>query len=113
MTNKRTQWAIGEKLVLEHYQKNGYEVLDKNYTIPGWELDIIAKKNSTIVFVEVKVVDHIDDLMWYIKPQKLKFLERTIEDYMYKKNLDLDVRLDVVFVKDNCIFNLFENVTNS
>jgi Holliday junction resolvase-like predicted endonuclease len=55
----------------------------------------------------------VDDLMWYIKPQKLKFLERTIEDYLYKKNLDFEVRLDVAFVKNNSILEVFENVTNS
>jgi Holliday junction resolvase-like predicted endonuclease len=76
-------------------------------------LDVIAQKNGEIVFVEVKVVNYVDDLMWYIKPQKLKFLEKTIQDYMYKKNLDFDVRLDVAFVKNNGILEVFENVTNS
>ncbi|HKL44053.1 MAG TPA: YraN family protein, partial [Candidatus Absconditabacterales bacterium] len=76
-------------------------------------LDVIAQKNGEIVFVEVKVVDQIDDLMGYIKPQKLKFLEKTIQDYMYKKNLEFDVRLDVAFVKNNSILDVFENVTNS
>lgn len=113
MENKRKQWSIGEELAVWYYEENGYEILDTNYTIPGGELDVIAQKNGEIVFVEVKVVDYVDDLMWYIKPQKLKFLEKTIQDYMYKKNLDFDVRLDVAFVKDNSILEVFENVTNS
>jgi Holliday junction resolvase-like predicted endonuclease len=37
--------------------------LETNYTIPGGELDVIAQKNGEIVFVEVKVVDYVDDLM--------------------------------------------------
>jgi len=41
------------------------------------------------------------------------FLERSIQDYMYKKNLDFDIRIDVAFVKDNDILDVFENVTNS
>jgi len=113
MQNKRKLGQIGEELAVEYYEKNGYEILDTNYTIPGGELDVIAQKNGEIVFVEVKVVDQIDDLMWYIKPQKLKFLEKTIQDYMYKKNLEFDVRLDVAFVKNNSILDVFENVTNS
>lgn len=96
-----------------YYEEQGFEILETNYTIVGWEIDVIAQKNGMIVFVEVKVVDNIDDIMWYIKPQKLKFLERTIEDYMYKKNLNFDIRLDVVFVKNNMIYEVFENVTNS
>lgn len=113
MENKRKQWSIGEELAVWYYEERGYEILETNYTIPGGELDVIAQKNGEIVFVEVKVVDYIDDLMWYIKPQKLKFLEKTIQDYMYKKNLDFDVRLDVAFVKNNSILEVFENVTNS
>ncbi len=113
MKNKRELGQIWEELVVGYYEERGYEILETNYTIPGGELDVIAQKNGEIVFVEAKVVDHIDDLMWYIKPQKLKFLEKTIQDYMYKKNLDFDVRLDVAFVKNNSILEVFENVTNS
>jgi Holliday junction resolvase-like predicted endonuclease len=87
--------------------------LDTNYTIPNGEIDIVVQKDWEIVFVEVKVVDEMDDLMWYIKPQKLHFLERTIQNYMYKKNLDFSIRLDVAFVKNNDILEVFENVTNS
>lgn len=113
MQNKREVWQEWEELVLGYYEDNGYEILDTNYTIPGGEIDIVVQKDGEIVFVEVKVVDKMDDLMWYIKPQKLKFLEKTIQDYMYKKNLDFDVRLDVAFVKNNSILEVFENVTNS
>jgi len=63
MQNKRKLGQIGEELAVEYYEKNGYEILDTNYTIPGGELDVIAQKNGEIVFVEVKVVDQIDDLM--------------------------------------------------
>ena len=113
MENKREVGQEWEELVLGYYEDKWYEILDTNYTIPWGEIDIVAQKNGEIVFVEVKVVDYMDDLMWYIKPQKLKFLERTIQDYMYKKNLDFDVRLDVAFVKNNSNLDVFENVTNS
>ena len=113
MENKRQVWQEWENLVLEHYESNGYEVLDTNYTVPNGEIDIVVQKDGEIVFVEVKVVDEIDDLMWYIKPQKLHFLERTIQNYMHKKNLDFGIRLDVAFVKNNIILEIFENVTNS
>jgi Holliday junction resolvase-like predicted endonuclease len=37
--------------------------LDTNYTIPNGEIDIVVQKDGLIVFVEVKVVDEMDDLM--------------------------------------------------
>ncbi|MDE6150306.1 MAG: YraN family protein [Ruminococcus sp.] len=44
----------GETAVCKFLQKNGYEILKRNYTIRGGEIDIIAKKNDCIAFVEVK-----------------------------------------------------------
>lgn len=109
---KRQIWQEWEDLVLEYYEEKWYEILDTNYTIPGGEIDIIAQKNGEIVFVEAKVVDWMDDLMWYITPKKMLALERSIESYMYKNNLDFTIRIDVAFVKDNQILEVYENVTN-
>ena len=36
---------------LEH---NGYEILERNFTVRGGEIDIIARKDDTLCFVEVK-----------------------------------------------------------
>lgn len=111
--NKRQVGQEWEDLVLEYYEENWYEILDTNYTIRWWEIDIIAQKDWEIVFIEVKVVDWMDDVMWYITPKKLMALDRTIQDYIYKKWLNFGIRIDVVFVKDNKILEVYENVTNS
>lgn len=111
-TNKKQVGQEGEDLVLEYYENNWYEILDTNYTIRWWEIDIIAQKDWEIAFIEVKVVNWMDDVMWYITPKKLMFLERTIQDYMYKKRLNFWIRVDVAFVKNNKILEVYENVTN-
>ena len=112
-TNKREVWQEWEELVMKYYEDKWYEILDTNYTIPWGEIDIIAQKNWEIVFVEVKVVDWVDDIIWYITPKKIMFLERTIQNYMYKKWLNFDIRMDAVFVKGNQILEVYENVTNN
>lgn len=111
--NKREVWQEWEDLVMEYYEEKWYEILDTNYTIRWWEIDIVVQKDGTIVFVEVKVVDHTDDLIWYITPKKLMYLDRTIQDYMYKKWLNFNIRMDVAFVKNNQILEVYENVTNN
>ena len=110
--NKRDVWQEWEDLVMEYYEEKWYEILDTNYTIRWWEIDIIAQKDWEIVFIEVKVVDWMDDVMWYITPKKLMHLEKTIQNYMYKKWLNFWIRIDVVFVKNNKILEVYENVTN-
>ncbi len=43
-----------ESIAAKFLKKNGYKILHRNYRIKIGEIDIIAKENETIVFVEVK-----------------------------------------------------------
>ena len=44
----------GELLVTQHLQKQGYKIIAQNYRKPFGEVDVIAQKDDTIAFVEVK-----------------------------------------------------------
>ena len=52
--NTREIGAFFEEKCCEYLLQNGYEILRKNYTVRGGEIDIIAKKGEVISFVEVK-----------------------------------------------------------
>ena len=45
---------IGEDAVEKYLKNNGYEILERNFHSRWGEIDIIAKKEKCIVFVEVK-----------------------------------------------------------
>ena len=45
---------IGEEAVAEFLKAHGYEILERNFTVRGGEIDIIAFKEGRLVFVEVK-----------------------------------------------------------
>lgn len=54
---ERSQAALarlGEKVCARWLMSHGYQILCKNYTCPIGEIDIIAKNDNTVVFVEVK-----------------------------------------------------------
>ena len=110
---KKKKGAEGEKLALRYYLDRGYTLLETNFTMRGWELDIVLKKWDSTIFVEVKVVDHVDCLIDYITPQKFKNLKKTIEAYVRKNNVDTYLRVDVVFVKNQQIYEVYENITLS
>lgn len=46
--------AAGEAAAAEWYRAHGYEVLDRNWRVREGELDLVARRGSTIVFCEVK-----------------------------------------------------------
>ena len=45
---------LGEKLAAEFLKKNNYRIVEKNYRCPHGEIDIIATKKDTLIFVEVR-----------------------------------------------------------
>ena len=103
----------GEDLVAKHYESLWYTILDRNYTFSDGELDIVAIKWDCLTFVEVKVVDHIQDIDGYVTTKKIGFLKRAIDRYLTDNPSDHEIVLDVAFVHWNTIIEIYENVTNS
>ena len=114
MQNKKQVGYKNEELVKRHYLNSGYELLEKNYTIRWWEIDLLMKKWWELVVIEVKTVNDIDELDNYISPKKIWFLQRTLENFL--QNIDASwiegIRMDVAFVKNGQIFEIFEDITN-
>jgi putative endonuclease len=56
MTDRRRAGlgAAGEQIAAEHLVRRGYEIIERNYRTRWGELDVIAAKDRTIVFCEVK-----------------------------------------------------------
>ena len=46
--------AGGEREAARFLEENGYEILERNYRVAGSEVDLIAKKDDVLCFVEVK-----------------------------------------------------------
>ena len=55
--NKKNQRSVGaryEQVAGKYLEQQGYQILQYNYRCRQGEIDIIAKKENTIVFTEVK-----------------------------------------------------------
>ena len=107
----KDKWDEWELLVAEYYQNKGHILLQHKYTIHGGELDLIFENDELLTFVEVKVVNQVDDIFDYITPKKLWTIKRTMERYLLKHPTNKEYVLDVVFVKNNSIVEIYENVT--
>ncbi len=107
---KGDEW---EELVAQYYQNHWHTLIERKYTIQWWELDLIFQKHNILTFVEVKVIDSMDDLQGYLTLKKLGHVKHTINFYLLTHPTGKEYVLDVVFVKDNSIFEVYENVTNA
>lgn len=121
--------SVGESIASRFLINHGFSVLEKNYRKKWGEVDIVARKNSIIHFIEVKSVsrdgyeEKQDDFMPEdnIHPWKIKRLLRTIHSYLfekYPKNFeDIEWQLDAVVVVVNertkqAKIRVIENITS-
>lgn len=52
--NKREKGTEQEMVAAQYLKKKGYVILEQNYRCRYGELDIVARKDATLVIVEVK-----------------------------------------------------------
>jgi len=108
----------GEELAKKFLQDKDFEIIKSHFTSHWGELDIIAKKDNKLHFVEVKT--RIDRKMGKpyeaVTAYKIRSLMRCIQFYILKfkmKNykLSLDV-ISIILNDDMSIynFNWFQNV---
>lgn len=111
--NKRKRWYQAEHIAKEYFIKQWYKILHQNYTIRWWELDIIAEKENNRIFIEVKEVEQTNDLHNYISTKKLQTIYKTIQFFNQEYPTNKQLRIDLVFVKQNLIIHHYENISNN
>jgi putative endonuclease len=99
--SKRDIGKRGEEIAARFLKANGYEILERNYTYEHGEIDIIAQKGNTLVFVEVKYRHNLE----YGRPEaaiskkKIRMVKKTAEAYLMEKNLpEGECRIDVIAI---------------
>lgn len=94
---------LGEELAVEYLQKEGYEILATNWVFQKAEVDIIALKGETLAVVEVKTRSSIEFGLpqEFVKSKKIQLLVKAINEYVIVKNLDVNVRFDIISIHKN------------
>lgn len=90
----------GEEIAAQHLLKNGYDILHRNWRFGKFEIDIVAKKGNTLSIVEVKTRtgDYFGEPEEGVTKAKEKFLATAADHYIQSKNLDVEVRYDIISI---------------
>ena len=90
----------GEKLAVEFLEKNGYEILERNWTFQKAEIDIIAQKAEILAVVEVKTRSSTDFGLPqdFVKPKKVQLLVKAINQYVISTDLEVNIRFDIIAI---------------
>ncbi len=91
----------GEKLAAEYLQQKGYEIITRNYRHKHAEIDLIVRKDSFIVFVEVKTRSYsfYGEPEAFVDSKKAANVIRAAEQYTYEYHYEGNIRFDIVSVK--------------
>lgn len=68
MNNTRQTGRQGENAACNWLIKNNYDIIQRNFTSPHGEIDIIAENDKYIVFVEVKYRSNSPSMKKYGRP---------------------------------------------
>jgi putative endonuclease len=92
----------GEKIAAAYLEDSGYEILRKNYRSRRGEIDIVALKDETLVFVEVKTWGELpfSELARSLDRKKRDKIIRESRRFMYQELPEgrFYIRYDVVYI---------------
>ena len=103
---------FGEKIACYYLKNKGYKILDRNYS-RKWlsgpqkgEIDIVAQKDNTISFIEVKTIAPAPGAEAILPEDKVNFqkqnqIKKIAQDWLVEKKIPLESKwqIDVISIK--------------
>lgn len=104
--NRLGRW--GEDKAAEYLRRKGYDILERDWKHGRRDIDIIARKDDTLVIVEVKTRSNTD----YTEPQaavdrrKIMSISLSANAYVRQRRINAALRFDIItvvgFDDDSC-----------
>ena len=92
--------AAGEDFAQSWLERQGYTIIERNWRTRTGEIDIIAQKEDTLIFVEVKTLPHtpLEDLDIIVGPRKQERICKTAKYFLltHRKYNKMHIRFDVI-----------------
>ena len=90
---------LGEQLAVEYLIKKGYVILEKNFRFEKHEIDIIAKKKNSLIFIEVKARQTKTQALESVTYKMRERIQRAAMHYCARNNIsDTAMRFDLISV---------------
>ncbi len=100
MKNNRKIGELGENIACKYLESKDYEIISKNYVKNHGEIDIIAKSDNVIIFIEVKYRKNLKfgHPLEAISQKKISKILETANLYIIENEIKQDVRFDVISI---------------
>jgi len=93
----------GEEIATTYLLRQGYIILDTNWRAGRNEIDLIARDKDFLVIIEVKSrsSDKFAEPEESVTRDKQNALIRAANAYIYRKNINLETRFDIISIIHN------------
>jgi putative endonuclease len=100
MPTKKDIGDKGEVLAREYLESKGYAILECNWRYSRAEIDIIAKHEDILIFIEVKTrsYDYYGQPETAVSPGKEALIIDAAQRYMEHIDYDWQIRFDIISI---------------
>ena len=87
---------FAEEIATNYYISKGYAIKERNWRLGKIEIDVIAQKGNTVVFIEVKARSgRNEDAKDAVNLDKMKRMARGADSYLKGQRGELEYRFDI------------------
>lgn len=95
--NELGKW--GEQIAADIITAKGYAIVERNWRLGHYEIDIIAMHANRVVFIEVKTRSNpIDDPLSAVDARRIRRLSRAAHIYLTTRELPHEFQFDIITV---------------
>lgn len=90
----------GEDRAVDYLRQQGYAVIHRNYRVGKAEIDVVARKDGVLVFVEVKTRanDYFGYPEEFVSRKKQRMLLNAADAYIHRSGWQEDIRFDIIAI---------------
>ncbi|MCM3130359.1 MULTISPECIES: YraN family protein [unclassified Paenibacillus] len=100
--SRKEKGGAGEKAAMQYLKQQGYDIMDTNWKCKSGELDIVAQKDGTYIFAEIRSrtsLDRFGTHLESVNQRKIAQVRRTAAVYIQERKLyNSPIRFDVIGV---------------
>ncbi|MFB5759748.1 YraN family protein [Paenibacillus medicaginis] len=100
--NRRSKGTLGEEMAAQYLTGKGWRIIERNWRCRSGEVDIIAEKEGTLIFIEVRSrtgATH-GTAAESVTARKIAQVRHIAEIYLHMRGAaDIPVRFDMIAVR--------------
>lgn len=105
----------GESLAENYLTHKGFKIIDRNVRFKKWEVDLIAEYDDQYIIIEVKArqTGLIGEPWRAVTRSKQRQIIACANHYIQKRNIDKEVRFDIVSIIHNQYQTSIEHIQDA